>query len=253
MSGDDYLKKILIREMVDASANSPVRKVQQTIDPVIKEWAGSYLIDIGPSGSFAKGTANKSGTDIDLFISLSSSTPNTMREIYNSLHDWMSQKGHSPRKQNVSIGIKVNGYGVDLVPGRRQDQWGATHWLYVRKKDTWKQTNINTHIITVGGSNRLDEIRIVKLWRNQKGLDWPSAYIELMVIDALAGKWSGQIAKNVMSAFEHIRDKVETRRIVDPANTNNVISDDLTAAEKKTIAEVARKACNAKYWSEIVQ
>jgi len=35
-----------------------------------------------PSGSFAKGTANRSGTDIDLFISLTSGTPDTLKEIY---------------------------------------------------------------------------------------------------------------------------------------------------------------------------
>jgi hypothetical protein len=32
------------------------------------------LLDLAASGSYAKGTANRSGTDLDLFISLSSET-----------------------------------------------------------------------------------------------------------------------------------------------------------------------------------
>ena len=35
-----------------------------------------------PSGSFAKGTAIQSRTDIDLFISLSASTTDTLQEIF---------------------------------------------------------------------------------------------------------------------------------------------------------------------------
>ena len=50
------------------------------------------MLSISPSGSFAKGTANRSGTDIDLFISLSESTPETLKEIYDSLTAARDQK-----------------------------------------------------------------------------------------------------------------------------------------------------------------
>jgi len=50
------------------------------------------VLSISPSGSFAKGTANRSGTDIDLFISLSESTPETLKEIYDSLTAARDQK-----------------------------------------------------------------------------------------------------------------------------------------------------------------
>jgi len=68
MTADQYLRALLAREQVDTSASSPVLGVQRTANPVIQEWAGEYLAGISPSGSFAKGTANRSGTDIDLFV-----------------------------------------------------------------------------------------------------------------------------------------------------------------------------------------
>jgi hypothetical protein len=54
---------------------------------------------------------NNSGTDIDLFISLSSATTNTLKEIYNSLLSMMQSNRYQPKKQNVSINIKVNHAG----------------------------------------------------------------------------------------------------------------------------------------------
>lgn len=81
MTGDEYLRNILARERVDTSASSPVRGVQAVITPIVQAWAGNQLSSIAPSGSFAKGTANNSGTDIDLFVSLSSTTRNPLKEI----------------------------------------------------------------------------------------------------------------------------------------------------------------------------
>lgn len=71
MSADDYLLDILARERVDNSLTSPVWAAKQTLMPVLSQWGGSCLQQVHPSGSFAKGTANRSGTDIDLFFSLS--------------------------------------------------------------------------------------------------------------------------------------------------------------------------------------
>jgi hypothetical protein len=40
---------------------------------------------------------------------------------------------------------------------------------------------------------------------------------------------------------------------MDPANTNNVISDDLTAAEKAKVVAAARQALAATDWNQIVR
>jgi hypothetical protein len=67
---------------VDTGIFSPLWGVQATLQPVIAAWAGTQLISVSPSGSFSKGTANKSGTDIDLFISVSETTRETLKQIY---------------------------------------------------------------------------------------------------------------------------------------------------------------------------
>jgi hypothetical protein len=104
---DEYLQQILAREAVNTGIFSPVRGVQTIIQPILQQWAGNQLSNVSPSGSFAKGTANRSGTDIDLFISLSSTTTNTLKEIYETLFKCMQDAGYTPKRQNVSINVRV--------------------------------------------------------------------------------------------------------------------------------------------------
>lgn len=253
MTADQYLNGILAREAVDTGVFSPVRGVQVTLQPAIQAWAGNLLSSISPSGSFAKGTANKSGTDIDLFISLSSSTSETLKEIYESPFKKMSESGYSPKRRNVSINIRVNGYDVDLVPARRQDTYSNDHSLYRCRADTWTKTYVATHISHVQNGGRINETRILKLWRNQKGLDFPSFYLELTAINALSGQYFGTLSGNVWKVFEYLRDSFPNARVVDPANTNNIISDDLSASERARIKAATERALSAKKWEEIVK
>jgi hypothetical protein len=247
MTADDYLKGILARQAVSGEAAG----VQNTLQPILNNWAGGQLREICPSGSFAKGTANHSGTDIDLFISLKSDTTNTLKEIYDSLFGTMQANGFTPKRQNVSINVRVGGYDVDLVPAKHQGGAKEDHSLYRRRADTWTQTNVLKHISTVQNGGRASESRILKLWRDQKGLDLPSFYLEMTTIDALSGK-RGTLSDNVWTTLQYLRDRFPNARVVDPANTNNIISDDLSAADKAKIAVAAGRALNATDWSQIV-
>src|SRR5216683_3116889 len=252
MTADEYLNGILIRETVDARPFSPVLSVLGQLQPIMREWAGRFLVCVQPSGSFAKGTANHSGTDIDLFISLFPQTPKTLKEIYESLFAKMKAKGYKPLRQNVSINVRVNGYDVDLVPGKRQDVFSTDHSLYRRKADTWTKTNVAKHISHVTSSGRLREIRILKVWRNQKQLDFPSFYLEMTVISALSGQFLGALSANVWRVFEYLRDTFPNARVVDPANSNNIISDDLSVTERAKIKAAADQALKAPNWNQIV-
>jgi hypothetical protein len=151
---------------------------------------------------------------------------------------------------------------VDLVPGKRQNALSSDHSLYRRKADTWTKTNVLTHARTVIGAARGNEIRILKLWRNQKGLDFPSFYLELSVIRALSARpLPGLLSNNalpmlsqrVRAVFDYLRDSFPAARIADPANTNNIISEDLTAQEKAKVSAAAKPAREAASWEDIVR
>lgn len=249
MTGDEYLKGILQKYAVNTAA---ARAAGQTILPVLQKWAAGYLISAEFSGSIAKATGISIGSDADIFLSLSSSTPGTLANMYLSLYYAVTIAGYTARRQNVSIGVKANGYSIDLVPGRMQSQYGDDHSLYRSKANTWTQTNIGKHVAYVQGSARISEIKILKVWRQLYRLEFPSFFLEMAVIDALAYARTGNLAANVLTVLDHLRANIRTARYIDPANANNVISDDCTAAEKSVIAAQAANSRSQQTWEGIV-
>lgn len=249
MKGLEYVNGVLNKYAVDK--NTAI-EYHSFLVPYITEWANGSLVDVKVSGSSAKGTAVSSGTDVDLFISLTSTTANTLNEIYESLFSYMTEKGFTARRQNVSIGIIHNSNQIDLVPGRRQSQHGNDHSLYVSKKNSWTKTNITTHVTQVSNSNRLNEIKLTKIWRNAHELDFPSYYLELVVMDSLYNKAVGVTDMNFLSALNFIAENIESNIYFDPSNTNNCISDQISIAEKRKISVAARNSADQKYWKDIV-
>ncbi|MDD3041003.1 hypothetical protein [Bacteroides sp.] len=253
MSSDVYVRKIISKYRVPSEVDSQTQYyVVNPLGEMIKAWAGDCLNDIQISGSRAKGTAINISSDLDLFISLKSTTNNTLKEIYDSLYNYISNKGISCRKQNVSIGINYGGHSIDLVPGKKHSGNTNDHSLYRNKKNTWTQTNIHKHITQVKNSGRLEEIILLKTWRKLHNLDFPSIYLELVAIEALTYKNKNQPATNFLSILDYLKDSFVDKTIMDPANTNNVISDDLYKYEKENIAKKAKESRNQEYWEKII-
>ena len=141
---------------------------------------------------------------------------------------------------------------ADLVPGRVQEGYRNYHSLYRQKTDSWTQTNVSLHTDTVTRSGRVQEIRAVKIWRFLRRLDFPSLYLELFVIRALSGKRQDTLPANVLHGLRTIGDSLVSARVEDPANTNNVLSDELSRAQKENIAELATQSAGESYWERII-
>lgn len=253
MSGDEYVMQVVNKyKLPNAIDTFTQTNLIIPLKQLVTTWAGGCLEDIYLSGSRAKGTAVNLSSDLDLFISLKSITNNTLKEIYNSLYYHIEQAGYKVRKQNVSIGVSIGEKQVDLVPGKKRAGFTNDHSLYISKRDTWTQTNVITHINTVKNSGRINEIILTKIWRKLHNLDFPSIYLELSVLEALKGKQTASPSSNFWSVLEYLNDNFVDKRIFDPANTNNMISDDLYKYEKEAIQRKAKESRGQKYWRDII-
>lgn len=246
---DLYIAQVLQRHLVHRGPFSPAERAVGQVQPAIGRWAGSALKSIAPSGSYAKETGVLGSADVDVFISLWTTTP--LRDLYEGLFAIAHANGWNPRRQNVSVGATVGGTKVDLVPARVQSGYKVWHSLYRSKADTWTQTNVSEHIAFVRDSGRREEIRAMKLWRNRHSLEFPSFYLELVTIEALKYRRPG-LADNVKEVFRWMEQNLVATTFLDPANTNNVISNDLTAQQKSVLAGAARRALLASSWAEVV-
>ena len=252
MTGDQYVESVLAKYAVPRGPTSAAERLGATVEGPLRTWAGQQLSALQWSGSYAKETGVRGISDVDVFVSLKSDTKETLKELYNMLFSLAQRNNWAPRRQNVSIGVIINGTRGDLIPGKIQSGYQNYHSLYVRKRDSWTKTNVTLHINKVRNSGRLKEIRALKIWRMLHNLEFPSLYLELFALQALSGRSRAAVASNVLHALGAIGSSLTSTRIVDPANTNNILSEDLTRSEKQRAALQASKSASEQHWSRII-
>lgn len=249
---DNYLRGVLNKYAPLTRLLSPTLTVRNTLDPVIQRWAGNCLHSIQLSGSTSKGTAIRGQSDVDLFVSLHSFTEETLENIYKTLFNALNGASLHPKKRNVSIQCQVNGTPVDITPGRRHEDNSGYHGLWRNRVGSHCQTNIQEHIGLIQRSGCLDEIRLTKIWRNLNGLEFPSFYLELSVLRALSNNRTSSLSSNFVRVRQYLRDEVETALIIDPTRSTNIVSDDLTQAEKLTLAAAAERSLKKQTFQEVI-
>jgi hypothetical protein len=177
-----------------------------------------YLKSIKLAGSHAKGTALRD-SDYDLFLTYAPDAPGPLSSIQQSLAD-----SFHGRIRNVSVRIDYKGLSVDLVPSLNNRLWQA-------RFNTWLKTDIAEQIRYVRSSGFIDEILALKIWRRRHALRFPSFLMELATIHARP--------KDFRALLHFLATDFPTTRLLDPANSDNVVSDLLTEVEKLRIARRA--------------
>jgi hypothetical protein len=257
----DYLYLLTILNKYKARDLSPHSLDILMLKSLLKEWASSCFLDILDSGSRAKGTAISIASDVDYLVSLTNKCDENnggLKHIYNSLFNKLASKYTNVRKQNVSVRINMSGLEVDITPARKLSGNTNDHTLYVSKGDTWKQTNIQKHINDISKSNRLNEIRLMKIWREINHIDFPSIYLEYLLISIILLNKSSDItdlAKNFIHILKELaKDNANPlfARVVDPANTSNILSDLLSQTEKVKIINQAKVSIKETQWGKII-
>lgn len=131
--------------------------------------------------------------------------------------------------------------------GRHND-----HYLWSNKHKTRMLTNIQKHIDMVRNSGVQKEIMLLKVWRENHGLDFPSIYIEQLCIEELQKNNQYNLADNFWHMLHYIANNIVNKRVIDPSNCNNIISDSLSTKEKTTIANQASSSLSEQYWQSII-
>ena len=251
MTSEGYLAAVLNKYALPRDHVRQVELAAADLYEFVRRWAGTRLGKVEYSGSFAKATTIRGGTDVDLFNSLKPSTQASLRDIHNGLYTTLSRNGLRLATQNVSIGLTHRGLKMDLVPARKYRGPTQDHSLYRNRAGSWTKTNVARHIQIVRDSGRNEEIRALKIWRRLHGLDFPSIYLELVAIRALRRRRRGNLAANLICVFEWLEAEIRGAAIADPANTANVISDDVTSNEKRAASRAAW-SLQQPYWDRIL-
>lgn len=260
---NEYLSNVLesyrmshVQEQMDKF----IDKRNQVTEALAKKYADKKASNAINSGSYAKHDAVNVKFDIDVCQPFKYGSFKTLEEMADDVFNFFATEyeddeliKYETRKQRVSTGLTflIDGDKIkmDIVPGRELSEGDYEKSkdlnLHVRAKldkpATSTQTNIQTHIDHIKGKDGERQIiRLLKTWKFNKNKDIKSFFMELITIRAFEDKGKevpSDLWGKLKMTMEYMRDKVESIRLVDPANSNNIVSDTMDEAEKKNLSE----------------
>ncbi len=136
-------------------------------------------------------------------------------------------------------------YHIDVVPGRFIENTNDVflHIAYGEKERM--QTNLKTHIDHIANSGCVPIIRMTKIWSHRNNIQIKTFVLELFVVRALSGSRSeDDLKRSFLKVLEMLKDEFKTIQLVDPANTNNIVSQLVSSSEKAIVAQAAEGAFN---------
>lgn len=244
-----FLKKALDNYMDDD--NMSLHTKAQEIQLLINSEFGALLSEY-PSlnGSIVKGTDIYS-SDIDIHVRFNKKS-GRIEDMINIVETFFRERFEDKqlskiRRQNHSIGLffETNGKEerIDIVPMREIDNGRGDTYIYSTKSNGIRKTNAQKQIGALELTNKQKQIiKLLKGWKIDNGLRLPSILIEYIVKKAFSQKAVPRgLDKTLLFVVEFIANNITSMRIVDPANSNNVISDSLSYDEKAGIQSFCRE------------
>jgi hypothetical protein len=251
MTNHEYLTRLLAGQDLTTDQIATLRRCRDLIEGQVGQLNGNPRFYY--AGSYGKKTMISDSFDLDVVAYWPVDCAYPLKDIFEAVGAALQQKWKSASPKTVAWTISFQGgFHIDVVPGRALDKAYKEANLYRRDKDSSMKTSIKVHIDTVRSSGRQDAIRLMKLWRSRNSVPWKgSLALELMTIEALRGASTTDLEQQLLKVLGHVRDAIGRVRIVDPANSNNVISEELSEWDRGAIQTAAQAAIAARLWNDV--
>lgn len=275
-NADNYLHNVLSENNIrgNRTLNAIAVKKRDQIKNFLSNEFNEMLVGNPVNwGSTARGTAVGDNFDFDIIVPFSGSSFTSLEEMYDAVYEALYRKfdgaNTKVRKQKRSLGVTfyVNGLELhfDVVPGREINDYRTDKELnlFVRPDNFWTntsrmKTNLDAHrSMTVNRPEERKVVKLLKLYRDRNALSAKSTVIQLIVMRAFDHQPPAySLANNLVYAMEYIAENLATLRLLDPANSGNVVSESMSSYDRNRLAnrlnrDINRIANNERYLKEI--
>ncbi|PXY41855.1 hypothetical protein DMB65_04635 [Flavobacterium cheongpyeongense] len=202
------------------------------------------------TGSVVKGTSIY-GSDVDIQLCFKKDF-GSIASVYDTISDYIFDelkikeiKEIREQKHSIGIGIQLENEvkRIDIIPTRLIENGKNDVQLFVNKigffeKSTYKKTNHEKQMLSLKLNYREQRIvRLLKIWKVENNLKIKSIFLEWLAKKSFESKpITNKIEKDLTNVIYFIARNIEFIRIVDTANSNNVISNTLTYEEKSSVS-----------------
>ena len=248
MTPEKFLQGLLASQELSPDQEQTLQAHKKEVTDFLRTEFGSTPI-IKYAGSREKGTMIAERYDLDIVSYFPSTDTRSLKEIREDVSNHLKKKylirpkTSAERITNVRDSTAPNGYHIDVVPGRFIEGTKDVflHVAYGEKERM--QTNLKVHIDHIVNSGCVPVIRIVKLWACRNDVPIKTFVLELFVVRTLSGsRDKGNLTESFRTVMEALKDDYGSTQLVDPANSNNIVSQMVDPAEEVMVAQAAEEA-----------
>ena len=240
MTVNEYLKAVLKSQTI-ASESAEYKELTAKADEVkgiLKKAFEGAAFTTKYGGSRAKHTMIRESYDLDIvcyFERDENQAGETLAEIYESVKVALSEHYYVDPKTSALRLEEGNQHviytHVDVVPGRFIDETKTDTYLYQNGSDKQRlKTNTKVHVECIRDSGVTDTIKLLKLWREKwlRDVHVKTFVLELLAVKVLTDHKTECLENQLVKFWETLRDE-KTLCVVDPANSNNDLSEALNS------------------------
>jgi len=249
MTVNEFLEKLLKSQKLTQQMLDNLSGCRDEVELFLREKFGQEPTIIY-GGSKAKGTMIKENYDLDLVCYFPHDCERNIEEIYKDVGDklkekyWVTPKTSALRIQKVGDDKTNIDYHIDVVPGRFINDKEQDTFLYVAYGGgSRKQTNLEKHREFISISGCVHIIKLGKLWKVRNHINLRTFLLELLVVKCLEGSTvKDDLQRSFKKILEYLRDNISNIKLEDPANTNNIVSENWSEAERAVISSKAKES-----------
>ncbi len=203
-------------------------------------------------GSEAKNTSIKLNYDLDVVVYLESGSKDRAKEFYEKVGEIIRKKLKKPKQNSIGweIPFKAN-FQLTVIPGVKTSEKDKRAFFYNANVEKVIESNIELQVDYVHNSERTDAIRLVKLWKARRDVPIDNFLLETLVIEACRGIDRKKLEKQIMRVFNYVNENIDTKPVLDPANPQRNLTDEISSEIKQKIKALADQALDAKTWKLI--
>jgi hypothetical protein len=249
MTGTECLKSILKSQDLTEAEKDTLENCRADVERCLRDEFGSEP-RIRYAGSKSKGTMVHEDYDLDIVCCFPSSETASLADLYERTSACLACKYQAREKTSAiriwsaSIGgEEPRDFHIDVVPVRLIDENSDNAFIHL-SPEGYMKTNIARHVDYVVKSGLSDVIRLAKLWKVRHQLSIRTFALEILAVRFLE-KPDDSLESDMVRFLSVCKDNLPTAYLLDPANTNNVISDLMSGAVKEVISKQAALDLNA--------
>jgi hypothetical protein len=255
MDDEDFLRTVLNDLEPPQSQVDSLLRLRDNVRSCIYDNMGGKK-SMFMAGSFKKKTMIKRHYDLDMFIIWKPEfiPLNKIEDLFYMVRDALNTKWNRIWKKRVGWRIPYeNEFHVDVIPSIEDENDSNFSYLYNCYENTTLRTSMQVHMEQIEKYDRRDVIKLLKLWKYRRDVPIKTFLLEVMTHLACYDVTRESLSDQLKAAFEFIAENIVNRTFYDPANSNNIITNNLTHEEKYEIRDKANNALNREYWGQIFQ